>query len=333
MLRVMLTVILIFALFLSCAVPIRNFSTMEFRVNESYDITRPDSKILEFTISTGQPIKKLRKAKATLLFQDPSTGNYLNETYKLIVRDNKTLVTEDAIDIKNKKEEDILFVVKFEYKKMVFFSNAKRTRPLAPGDEKITLQVVPREGSEAIVNDIVYELQKQNNFLARGKEYEIYRIMMNDGKQLSFPTFASDRFRQTTDEQPLEKVMDPIVEFFNRSPLKSSNNISFVVRGVAPVTPVTNWIDEPSFANEQIYTWDKARNTLIGSLFSCSNKKYTQDDLPKLRALETKQVVQRRLYGIIPDVDNRVFAVFQRSEGSDTPENRRIDIYAIVQSK
>jgi hypothetical protein len=329
----MIVASLIVALFVSCAVPIRNFTSMEFEINEYYKIDRPDNRFIKFELSTSEPIKRLKKAKATLMFQDPSTGRYLPDEYKLLIRDNRTLVTEDAIDIEKKKQEDILFVVKFEYKKMIFFSNAKRTRPDVPIDEKITLQEIPLKSDDAKIYDVVYELQKRNNFLVRGKEYVIYRIMMNDGKQLGFPTFASDRFRQTADGQPIEKVMDPIVEFFNRSPLKSSNSIAFVVRGSAPLDPVTNWIDEPSFTEEQIYSWDKVKNSLTSTTYSCTNKKYTQDDLPKLRALEVKKVAQRRLYGIIPDIENRIYAIYQPPEGSDTEAVRRIEIFVIIQPR
>jgi hypothetical protein len=106
---------------------------MEFVEVAHRPIQDKDYSMHYFTVSSTKEIPDLPRAKATLMFKDLNTNEFLDETYEMKAVYNtegnlttQLMTVEPDIGIVEKRNQDILFVVKLEFDNMIFFSNVKR---------------------------------------------------------------------------------------------------------------------------------------------------------------------------------------------------------------
>jgi len=341
----------------SCAAPVRNFTSLEFNKIYKGKVGNPEYKLIRFEISSKNPIPDLGKAKATLMFQNLSNGKMLPERYELKTMGNSTLTTKDSTDIydiENKKGQNLLFIVKFEYKNMIFYSNPKRvyyvpisvkevghwqppiTTPLnvnPPPENRHDSEIIKPVNYKKDILSIVYQLNIKDSFLDSRKGYSVYRLLTDSYADADFITFGEGRFKTTQDEQDVESVVLHLQDLFRKGNFNGESIAGIVICGEANLNEAKSpKIDRPHFNREKVFLWNSEQDALSdATYFTRTDLNYGIGDLPILRAVELKTLVQQYLGSFISGIDQRIFAVYKAPKDEGPLVNRSINVYVVAQ--
>ncbi|MBN2286838.1 MAG: hypothetical protein JXI43_10355 [Tissierellales bacterium] len=326
---------------------IENFTNLI--ITKLVNVEVPHSKENYFYVTVSTYSQSLSQAKASLLFQNLKTGKYIPNPIELEYIAEGEFKSKEMIDLSSELYKNSLALVRFEYDGQTFYSN--HVRPYSPDTTQVlpfsevwtdslilrTLKLleIPLDDTSDAIADIIGEIARRIKTFGLDGKFKIYKVAEILDQEPAFLQYAVRKFSETYDGKPLLSVVTHIEDALADYSKTGNANISFIFRGTASDTKLNNPTDLPSFTNERLFTWSSTGGSeyLIEETFTCNSLRYSNEDLPKLRALEVRKIAIRRLERKYPDIENRIFAVYTRPYGSELPENRRIDIFLIVSPK
>jgi hypothetical protein len=336
-----------------------DFTKFTFTEYASREVREKSFQPAVFIIESDAPLYSIRKTKATLMFKDIEKDEYLPVSFPLRVEGCNPfkpefclLRTEKEIIVDDYRKKGILFLIKFErtlptstfsgdlhktdcIETMTFFSNVRQAYFEEPvvttnsGSQQTVLPPPPK-GPLTVVEK---ESKPLDNLLGPGK-YKYYQVQVLYAEQ-GILVFESGRFAQANEGKiSIDSVAVFVDELISRYKLAETQDMKIIVTGTASVLQLKpEKKDEPNFENQKIYFDDQ---TILKEEppYTRIDMNYNNDELPKLRALKTKEALVRRLTAKLPNIENQVYAAYQKPRGDDKDGyNRRLDIVLAIPIK